>query len=276
LFDGRFRTSVDKGVSPAGTALRRTGLSPDHLTALGLIMAVPTAVLIGSGQLIWGLVLLIASAVPDLLDGALAKASGTASRRGAFFDSVSDRVTDALVLGGFAWYLQSRHHGHAGMLPFAILAVSMLVSYERAKAESLGFAAKGGLMERAERIIVLCFGLAFSAVMVPLLWVMLGLTSLTAVQRFVKVWRQAGRPPASQPVDQPVGPVAMTERWRAWLQASGAGDGTPFSHRFAQGTRRRGGGRWHDRRQSQRRPAQTGDGAPESAGTHRRPENRRP
>ena len=99
--------------------MRRTKLSPDHLTALGLVLAVPAAVMIGSGRLFWGLILLIAAAVPDLLDGALAKASGTASVRGAFFDSVADRVTDALVLGGFAWYLQSQHHGHAALLPFA-------------------------------------------------------------------------------------------------------------------------------------------------------------
>ena len=191
MFDGRFRSRVDKGVSPIGTALGRTGLSPDHLTALGLLMAVPAAVAIGTGRLGLGLILLIVSAVPDLLDGALAKASGTASKRGAFFDSVANRVTDALILGGIGWYLQSTHHGHAAMLPFAVLAVSILISYERAKAESLGFTAKGGLMERAERIILLCIGLVASVILVPILWAMLILTAATAVQRFAKVWRQA-------------------------------------------------------------------------------------
>ncbi|MDQ1401652.1 MAG: CDP-diacylglycerol---glycerol-3-phosphate 3-phosphatidyltransferase, partial [Acidimicrobiaceae bacterium] len=191
MFDGRFRSSVDKGVGPIGSALGRTGLSPDHLTALGLVMSVPAAVTIASGRLALGLVLLVASAIPDLLDGALAKASGTSSTRGAFFDSVADRVTDAIIMGGVAWYLQSSRHGHAGMLPFGILAVSTLISYERAKAESLGFTAKGGLMERAERIILLCVGLFLPVVLVPILWVMLVLTSVTAVQRFAKVWRQA-------------------------------------------------------------------------------------
>ena len=191
MFDGRFRSSVDKGVGPIGAALGKTGLSPDHLTALGLLMAVPAAVAIGTGRLGLGLVLLILSAVPDLLDGALAKASGTASKRGAFFDSVADRVTDALIWGGVAWYLQSSRHGHAALLPFGILAVSTLISYERAKAESLGFSAKGGLMERAERIILLCIGLVAPVILVPILWVMLVLTAATAVQRFAKVWRQA-------------------------------------------------------------------------------------
>ncbi len=191
MFDGRFRASVDKGVKPFGTALNRTGLSPDHLTALGLFMAVPAAIAIGTGRLFLGLVLLAASAVPDLLDGALAKASGTSSKRGAFFDSVADRVTDALILGGLGWYLQTQRHGHAALLPFAILAASSLISYERAKAESLGFSAKGGLMERAERIVLLCIGLFAPVILVPLLWTMLALTLVTAGQRFVKVWRQA-------------------------------------------------------------------------------------
>ena len=175
------------------------------------------------------------SAVPDLLDGALAKANGTASKRGAFFDSVADRVTDALILGGIAWYLQSTRHGHAAMLPFAVLAVSILISYERAKAESLGFTAKGGLMERAERIILLCIGLVASVILVPILWAMLILTAATAVQRFAKVWRQAtlaivvesDRPVSVPPPPSPAGAdgdsnAAMTERWRTWRQQAPA------------------------------------------------------
>lgn len=154
-------------------------------------MALPTAWAIGSGRLLLGLILVVASGVPDLLDGALAKAAGRASVRGAFFDSVSDRVTDTIVLGGVAWYLQSRYHGHAAMLAYAVIGVSLLISYERAKAESLGLQAKGGIMERAERIVLLGIGLLFGSILVPVLWVMLGLSLFTAGQRFVKVWRQA-------------------------------------------------------------------------------------
>ena len=77
------------------------------------------------------------------------------------------------------------------MLPVAIMATAMFISYQRAKAESLGYDARGGLMERAERFIVLAFGLLFSEILVPVLWVMLVLSLFTAGQRFVKVWRQA-------------------------------------------------------------------------------------
>ena len=82
-------------------------------------------------------------------------------------------------------------------LPFALLAATSLVSYERAKAESLGLEAKGGLMERAERMILLGIGFLSSVLLVPVLWVMLALTGVTAVGRFVKVWRLAEAPVAA-------------------------------------------------------------------------------
>ncbi|MDQ1438726.1 MAG: CDP-diacylglycerol---glycerol-3-phosphate 3-phosphatidyltransferase [Acidimicrobiaceae bacterium] len=203
MFDGRWRNHLDAATRPVGSTLRRTGLTADHLTAIGLIGAVATAVAVATGHLFVGLVLLIASALPDLLDGAVAKASGTASPRGAFFDSVADRVTDSLVLCGIGWFLASDRGGHWPLLAMGVLGTSTLISYQRAKAEGLGYAAKGGLMERAERIVALCFGLAFPVLLVPVLWLMLALTSFTAVQRFVKVWGQAEAIKATRPERTP-------------------------------------------------------------------------
>lgn len=199
MFDGRFRTQAEIRLRPIGKNLQRTGIRADHLTAFGIVMAFGAAIAIGNGALRLGLLLLILTAVPDVLDGAVAKASGTASPRGAFFDSVSDRLTDALLLCGVAWYLATGHPGRIALLPMVVLGLSMLISYERAKAESLGFDAKGGLMERAERLIVLGFGLLFSDLLIVVLWVMAVLTAVTAVQRFVKVWRAASvaRPPTT-------------------------------------------------------------------------------
>lgn len=205
MFDKRLRPSVEQKLRPVGANLRKSGIRADHLTLLGLVMAVGAAFAIANGALRLGFVLVVLTGVPDVLDGAVAKASGSASPRGAFFDSVVDRVTDALLLGGVAWYLETRHSGHIAMLPLAVLAMSMLISYERAKAESLGFDARGGLMERAERIIALLLGLLFEGLLVPVLWLMLGLTTFTAVQRFYRVWGQAT--PARTP--------AATARWRA-------------------------------------------------------------
>jgi CDP-diacylglycerol---glycerol-3-phosphate 3-phosphatidyltransferase len=205
MFDGRWRSSVEQGLKPIGANIRRTGITADHLTATGVVLAAAAAVAIAGGALRAGLLLLVLCALPDLLDGAVAKASGTASPRGAFFDSVSDRVTDALLLGGVAWHLSSTHPGRIAVLPMAVLGASMLISYERAKADALGYDARGGLMERAERIIALGVGLLFDSILIPILWLMLGLTLVTAVQRFARVWKQASAPK----------PAPQVSRWRA-------------------------------------------------------------
>ena len=197
MFDGHLRSSVDKAVKPLGDGLRRTRMTPDHLTIAGMVIAIGAALAIGAGHLPLGLLLVILAALPDLLDGALAKASNTSSQRGAFFDSVVDRVTDALLFGGVAWFFTNEHSPKTALLPLAVSAVSSVISYERAKAESLGLSAKGGIMERAERIILLCLGLLFPVLLLPIMWIMLILTSVTAVQRFVKVWRQAAVAPVT-------------------------------------------------------------------------------
>lgn len=285
MFDGRFRSGVDRAVKPIGGALKCTGLSPDHLTALGLLLAFPAALAIATGRLGLGLGLLIGSAVPDLLDGALAKASGRASVRGAFFDSVADRVTDTVVLGGVAWYLLDRYHGHVALLPMAVLGASLLISYERAKAESLGFNAKGGLMERAERLVVLCVGLAFSVLLIPTLWLMLVLTLFTAGQRFVKVWRQAtaaghGPPPAARPAFVRRSGYTFTEqaavaaRWRAWREANGW---VPRSARYADGSHRSGAAaRWQERRRARLARLRGEESGDATSPARRRSGSRRP
>lgn len=202
MFDGKFRAPVDAAVKPLGAALRKTKLTPDHLTVIGLVLGAAAAVAVGGGWLRLGLVLVILAALPDLLDGALAKASDASSQRGAFFDSTVDRLTDALLLGGITYYFAETEDPRLTVLPFSVLAVSSLISYQRAKAESLGLDAKGGLMERAERIVVICVGLFIEpwvdGALVWIMWGMLILISITAVQRFVKVWKQAAVAPVTQ------------------------------------------------------------------------------
>jgi CDP-diacylglycerol---glycerol-3-phosphate 3-phosphatidyltransferase len=200
MFDGRFRHAVDRSTKPVGAAFVRVGITADVLTFFGLAMSVVAAVVVGSGHLAAGIAMLFATGLPDLFDGPVAKAAGRASVRGAFLDSVADRVSDSFILGGVAWYLSAHHHGQAVMLPFAILAVTFLISYERAKAELLGLSAKGGLMERAERFVLLgaCFvaGAVSAAAFLPALWVFLVLVTATAVGRFAKVWSAAEAPAA--------------------------------------------------------------------------------
>ena len=191
MFDGNLRTQVDRGLTPIGRSLVKTGITPDVITVIGIVMSGVAAVTIGAGYLRVGFLFLLLTAIPDALDGAVARAAGTGSKRGAYFDSVSDRLTDGMLFGGVAWYLASTEPGRIMMLPVAIMGLAMFISYQRAKAESLGWDAKGGIMERAERIVVLAFALLFPELLIATLWVMLVLTAITAVQRFVKVWKQA-------------------------------------------------------------------------------------
>lgn len=192
MFDGRLRSQVDAAVKPIGNSIRKTGITADMITATGIVMAVCAAIAIGAGALHLGFVLLILTGIPDLIDGAVAKASGKSSLRGAFFDSVSDRVTDGLLFGGIAYFLAaSGEQPWVVMLPVAGYITASIVSYIRAKADALGFDARGGIVERAERFILLAIGLLFEPLLLPILALIIVLNVITALQRFVKVWRQA-------------------------------------------------------------------------------------
>ncbi|HTU39914.1 MAG TPA: CDP-alcohol phosphatidyltransferase family protein [Acidimicrobiales bacterium] len=219
MFDGRWRTAVDRTTSPVGEALHRHGVTADVLTATGLVSATVTAVLVATGHLHWAILGLIVTGMHDLLDGPVAKAAGTASVRGAFFDSVTDRIADAVLMLGCAWYLLDQNEGHLVLLPMGILAVTALISYERAKAESLGLSAKGGLMERAERMVLLGVAFLSSAIFVPVLWVLFVLVSFTAVARFVKVWNAAsGRDEVIRRRIEAWREGRVDSRWRAWRE----------------------------------------------------------
>ena len=244
MFDGRWRDAVDRSTGPVGVALHRRGITADVLTATGLVSAAGTAAAVATGHLHIAIVLLILTGLHDLLDGPVAKAAGTASVRGAFFDSVTDRVADAVIMGGVAWYLIDKNEGHLAVLPLAVLGVTALVSYERAKAESLGLSAKGGLMERAERMILLGVAFLSAAFVVPVLWVMLVLISVTAIARFVKVWNEAsGKDVAVRRRVVAWREGRVDSRWRSWREGSAVprgmanqGTGAPV-------------GRWRARRQ---------------------------
>jgi CDP-diacylglycerol--glycerol-3-phosphate 3-phosphatidyltransferase len=190
MFDGSWREPVERVVDPLGQQLHHLGISANARTIGGVAAAAATAASVGAGHLRIGFILLLVAAVPDLLDGAVAKAAGPPTKRGSFFDSTADRVTDSLVMGGVVWHYTADDRGLLAMVPVAIMATSWLISDQRAKAESLGLAAKGGIMERAERILFLAFGLAFPSLLEGVLWSMLGLTLVTAGQRFGRIWKQ--------------------------------------------------------------------------------------
>lgn len=193
MFDGYFRTRVNKIADPVGVGLRKIGVSANALTVLGIAAAAAAMWAVATGRLILGFVLVVVTGLCDLLDGPVAKAAQSSSVQGAFLDSVADRATDVMLLCGIAWHLNATEGGNIYMLAIAVMAVSQIVSYQRAKAESLGLTGKGGIMERAERFVVLAAGLLFEIILIPILWALLVLVSFTALQRFVHIWRQAAK-----------------------------------------------------------------------------------
>jgi CDP-diacylglycerol--glycerol-3-phosphate 3-phosphatidyltransferase len=172
-----------------GEALARAGLTPNALTAIGLILNLVVAAVIAVGYLrLGGLLLLIASGF-DMLDGAVARASGTVTKFGGFLDSTLDRYSEAVVYGGVLVYLLGTPDYWIGaLLVFAATVGSLMISYARARAEAAGFGASVGLLARPERVVILAAGL-LSGQLVPALWVLVIGTFLTVLTRMAHVWR---------------------------------------------------------------------------------------
>ena len=198
--------SVPRRVTdPIVGVLARLGVSPNHLTVLGFLGNVGAAALAARGEFLpAGLVMLVASAL-DLLDGALARATGRASSFGAVFDATLDRLSEAAVLGGLAFYYAGRGEREEIVLCFAALAGSLLVSYVRAHALARGLELREGLFTRPERVLLLGGGLIISQVRIAL-WVLAVLANATAIQRLYVAWdgfrRQGTAPPETKREDE--------------------------------------------------------------------------
>lgn len=182
---------VFKGVlEPIAGALNRTGITPITVTLLGVAGNVVAALLVARGEIsLGGLVMLIAWPI-DALDGTMARLRGEASDWGAFVDSVSDRYSELLVLGGLLYYFSYSGQHLLGMVAFAAAAGSVMVSYVKARAEAQSFSAKEGLLTRAERYLVLGPSLLFNVPAVGV-WIVAILANFTALQRIYVVRAQA-------------------------------------------------------------------------------------
>jgi CDP-diacylglycerol--glycerol-3-phosphate 3-phosphatidyltransferase len=141
-------------VSPLERVLLRGGAFPDHLNAAGLLLGLLSGLLIASGRIELGGWAIAAAGVCDILDGRLARARDLASPYGKFIDSTLDRFVEAFAFLGFAWYLRLRPLG--AFLAGAALAGSLLVSYAQARGETVDVSGSGGLMQRAERLLLTC------------------------------------------------------------------------------------------------------------------------
>ena len=172
---------------PAVDLLARLGVTPNMLTAAGVAGNIGAGVLAANGNfLVAGIVVLAASSL-DLLDGALARATGRATDFGSVFDAVMDRVSEAAVLFGLLVYFSDRGDRTEELLIFVAVVGSILVSYVRARAEIVGLKMKDGLFTRAERVVVLAAGLMVDQATIAL-WILAALASFTAAQRLAIVW----------------------------------------------------------------------------------------
>lgn len=178
---------------PVARAVARTGITPNGVTALGFAGNLVAAWLAATGR--WpaaGLVMLAGSGL-DLLDGALARATGRATKFGAIFDAVLDRYSEAAVLFGLLLYFEARDALVEVVLICVALVGSVMVSLVRAKAETMGMQMREGLFTRAERV-VLTAGALIAGHWLPIavtaaLWLLAVLTTLTAAQRLFGIRR---------------------------------------------------------------------------------------
>ena len=145
--------------APLTRLLARLGVSPNLVSLLGLVAAGGSAYLLSTERLWPGGVVLLASGVFDILDGALARATGRVSSFGALLDSVVDRVSEMVVLLGLLVFFIQRSTAEGMVLVYLALAASVMVSYLRARAEGLGIDGTGGIMTRPERVAILGVGL---------------------------------------------------------------------------------------------------------------------
>ena len=193
--------------TPPARLLLRWGVAPDTVTIVGTLgVVVGALVFFPRGELFWGTMFITAFVFSDVLDGVMARLAGSSGRWGNFLDSTLDRVQDAAVfLGLTVWFLGAGDHPPTGVLAVACMALGMLVSYARAKAEALGFDCNTGIAERAERLVVtLVFtGLVGLGLSVWTLTVVLGLLALasaiTVGQRVATVHRQSAQERAASP-----------------------------------------------------------------------------
>lgn len=195
MFTTQFQAWVRRLALRVAARLRSLPVTPNQLTVTGLLLTVGAAALIALGHPFYaGLVLLFAG-IFDVFDGALARASGRSYAYGAFLDSTTDRFSEAVVMIGLVVYFE-RHQVLLGpVLVVLATAGSLLVSYVRARAQSLGFTCDGGLLARPERILLTVFGLLMTPVNPTVLLAVVGLlaifTNFTALQRMWTVWKQS-------------------------------------------------------------------------------------
>ncbi|NEE03209.1 phosphatidylinositol phosphate synthase [Phytoactinopolyspora halotolerans] len=200
MLDKYTRVYTTRILTPTARALLKARISPDLVTMLGTIgVTVGAFAFYPRGEFFWGTVVITAFVFSDNIDGIMARLSGRQSNWGAFLDSVLDRFGDAAIFGALALYFAgSGDNLRMTTLLIACLVFGAVVSYARARAESLGYTASGGIAERADRLVAILVTTGFVGmldlpvvVLEVVLWLLMAASAWTVVQRVRDVHRQA-------------------------------------------------------------------------------------
>jgi len=187
-----YKASLTRLGDPVARALLRAHVRPNHLTMLGLGVSIVAAGAFAQGRLRVGAVLLALAGLFDFFDGSLARLAHSVSAFGAFLDSVADRYSDLVVLLGVVLYYHRAADTTGVFLTMVALVGTIMTSYTKARAQSIGVACEIGLVERPERLIVLIAGATFN-LLTPAMIALAVLTNLTALQRILYMRRAAAR-----------------------------------------------------------------------------------
>ncbi|RIK36708.1 MAG: CDP-alcohol phosphatidyltransferase family protein [Chloroflexi bacterium] len=185
----RFADKARSRLGFIGKFVARTGLTPNRLTAIGLLLNVFVAAVIASGNLILGGFLVVAGGLFDVVDGAVARETQRTSRFGGFFDATIDRYSEAVIFAGLLVHFTRTGAGSdAILLTYAVIVGSLMISYTRARAETIGLRGDVGIAQRFERVAILALALAFNQ---PVwgLWILAILSHVTVLQRIWHVWK---------------------------------------------------------------------------------------
>ena len=183
-----------KGIlDPIGGFLNRIGLTPNAITLLGLIGNTIGAYFLATGQMTIGGLLILAMGPVDALDGTMARLRGEPTEFGGFVDSVTDRYSELVIFGGLLIYYMQAGDVVPAILAYLAAAGSVLVSYTRSRAQSIGIDTKVGILTRMERYIVLAPLLVLNQPEIAL-WILAIFANVTALQRILDVRSKAHKP----------------------------------------------------------------------------------
>jgi len=188
MMRGLFKGILD----PIGGFLNRLGVTPNMMTMLGLLGNMAGAWFLAQGNMVLGGVFVLVCTPFDALDGTMARLRGEASEFGAFVDSVTDRYSELFILGGLLYHFLQINDHLSAMAVYIAAAGSVLVSYVKARADSLKFDANTGVLTRLERYLVIAPLLVLNQPIIAV-WIVAVLANVTALQRIWKVRKQAHR-----------------------------------------------------------------------------------